>query len=379
MIARWLTVAWIALLILSIFSLQLEGALPHGGRVAFDRAVFVATSVGTLTGFEMAFANLSDFSPAVQAILLLQTCSGVLLSFFGGGVLLVRLHRSATSDRALASWTIGLLMVALITGWISSPSAGLVAAWSGVAAVGNMAAPVGAIPQPSTPSLWLVLYPLSLAGVIGPAVLAGVGRPRRQKHISPERAWRRQDRHALAIALVAFLFVTAIALFFFLLMPLADGVNNALRRAAVLALAPHGFAANLDRITEWPRGTEWPLLGLILFGVGTAGAVGGFGPAWLVTLPRRLHRQGLWYVGGYALLIVAGLCALARCDATVNGERLVMLVIGACSNVGVSHAPVSLTGSGLMVLSACMIAGRLLPLYALSMMLERRSGRNFSR
>ncbi|HEX8340024.1 MAG TPA: hypothetical protein VF624_03870, partial [Tepidisphaeraceae bacterium] len=139
-----------------------------------------------------------------------------------------------------------------------------------------------------------------------------------------------------------------------------------------MALGVHGFAATLAPLSAWPRETVWLVIAFAVVGVGTPSAVGGFGVAWLWTLPAGRLRAALIYVGAYALVVLLGLVAVSRFDPTITGERLVLLVIGAATNVGIAFEPVSLTGPALYWLSACMIAGRFLPLIALIQMLDRR-------
>jgi hypothetical protein len=432
-IVAWLAVSWFALLLLAVVALQLPGALPNGGRVAFDRAVFVAVSVGTLTGFETAFARLADFAMAVRVILLALTCSGLMLALFGGGVLLCRLLRSDRTDAFVAVWTLGLIAVAATAGVAAGPSDGLLTGlWRGVAALGNMSASVGPAFDPERAGLWLALYPVSVAGVLGPVALAaictrtragvGVGvfgnddghsgrveaeQPRRgnapdssdaanDSTLQESGALPRRDGlpyapnassrdrrvmgdesyGARCVKVCAAVFLAAVAVFLLTLLhrpPAADGVVTALRQATSMAFGTHGFGAMLEPLPNWPRETVWLVSALVLIGVGTPAAVGGFGVAWFWTLPHRLQRPAMTYLGAYALVIFFGLYAVARFDPTITGERLITLVVGAATNVGIAHEPVSLTGPALYWLSACMIGGRLLPLFALAGMLRSQS------
>jgi len=59
---------------------------------------------------------------------------------------------------------------------------------------------------------------------------------------------------------------------------------------------------------------------------------------------------------------------LASLAPAVPADRLLVLACGALGNVGISHEPIGITGPSLFLLSAAMLAGRLLPLVMLAWM-----------
>jgi Trk-type K+ transport system membrane component len=76
---------------------------------------------------------------------------------------------------------------------------------------------------------------------------------------------------------------------------------------------------------------------------------------------RATGIAALW-LGIYMAALMIGVILLVQVQSQIPADRLLFLAVSALSNVGLSHDPVSITGPGLLVLSALMLIGRLVPL-----------------
>jgi Trk-type K+ transport system membrane component len=77
---------------------------------------------------------------------------------------------------------------------------------------------------------------------------------------------------------------------------------------------------------------------------------------------NRAFGIALTWAGLYVVLVISCLMLLLSTQPQLGADRLLFLAISAASNVGITHEPVKITGTGLYVLSATMLIGRLLPI-----------------
>ena len=112
---------------------------------------------------------------------------------------------------------------------------------------------------------------------------------------------------------------------------------------------------------------------LMAIGASPGGAGGGIkttAPAMLVCgildvlrnrSPRRVFAIAATWIIIYSALVLACLLWLLHSEPDLEPDRLLFLTVSAASNVGLSHNPVAIIGSGSVVLSLTMLLGRLLP------------------
>jgi Trk-type K+ transport system membrane component len=119
---------------------------------------------------------------------------------------------------------------------------------------------------------------------------------------------------------------------------------------------------------------QWVLLVLMVVGPTAGGAGGGIKVTALAAVGSGVRRSlrgdvvrratgiAVVWIGAYAALVFVALLALIAAQPQVPADRLLFLAISAASNVGLAHEPVAMAGAPLIVLSATMLLGRILPI-----------------
>jgi hypothetical protein len=118
-------------------------------------------------------------------------------------------------------------------------------------------------------------------------------------------------------------------------------------------------------LSELPRGGDWIVFAIIVFGLGTVGTQGGIPLSWFNTLPRQYIEKIIVWIGVELVVMLVGLVILLRVEPALSADRGVGLVISSVFNVGHSHGAVSINGPGLLVLSGLMLFGRIVPLWVI--------------
>jgi trk system potassium uptake protein TrkH len=241
-------------------------------------------------------------------------------------------------------------------------------AFQGLSAVGNSGLYFGSLPDVMDWRTHLVLMPLALLGAVGvPVVLDlfdGVG---------GSRTLSTHTRIVLSSTAVAYL--VGFVLLALVQWPgpwravLASGSANSIN--ARTTGFPLGFADG------FARAVQWVVVLLMVVGGASGGTAGGVKTTTFYELgrgvrralagaaPGRLFGIAATWLGAYAVLVIVTLILLVIAEPQMPADRLLFLAVSAASNVGLSHDPLSTTGSGLIVLSAAMLLGRLLPLLVL--------------
>ena len=138
-----------------------------GNVVSPRRAVFAAVNAATLTGFEMSWAEIGDWSPGGRGVTALLLLAGTATCWLVAMTALTRLAVGrATTDR---------IVPLLLAGVLAGPLVALAGAafGSGFDALSALANG-GLTRRPAVagePRLWLMLVPLGLLGVLGPTLL----------------------------------------------------------------------------------------------------------------------------------------------------------------------------------------------------------------
>ncbi len=353
-LVRWLIVVWVMMGVLGLLTISMPGALAARNTIAADRAIFTAINTSTLTGFSQTFANPNEFSAMVQIGLFLQTLTATLLALIGGGVLMSRLLNLRHTDRQIA--ITGLVMIAVaglmgIATWQSGESV-VIAMARGISAIGGAGMTIAPLLGTENPLQTILVLPMGIIGAMGTVVVLEVCESLFQRSRVSAYSWM-----VLGMGSGTYL------LGMLLLMPVfGEYSQTSFLRANELIATTLGLGATTQSIGQLPRGTDWILMGVAVMGIGTISTTGGLALAWLKTVPSGLVSKMLTWIGAEMVLILIGLILLLQSEPALPADRAVMLVVSSMMNIGLSHGAISITGSGLLILSGLMVVGRLLPL-----------------
>jgi Trk-type K+ transport system membrane component len=81
--------------------------------------------------------------------------------------------------------------------------------------------------------------------------------------------------------------------------------------------------------------------------------------------PGRGYGIAMTWILGYFAVVGVAMFVLLGTDPDQPMDRLLFLAVSAMSNIGLSHEPVAIVGTGLHTLSVVMLIGRLAPLFVL--------------
>ena len=366
-VVGYLAGSWLLLLVVGFLSLRSPTALAASNRVSGDRAAFESINVGALAGFTLDFARPDDFAPAVRAVFVMQTLSGALLALAGGGILWARLLNRRHSDARLTATALLLMAVAGALGCatVRHGESTATAAVRGVSALGCGGVLFGNAVPPAAAAFKFVLVPLCVLGSLGVVVVTDCVARLRRRPVSIGHASR-------VLALTAGVYVVGVAVIALLLHDADTPWQQTLVRADALVWSAHAWGLAGDYASSWPGGVLAAVLAVAAVGTGSAGSASAFGLGWLVTAPKRLQAvvvNGLFAQGVLASLTLAG---LALFDSTLVPARRLLVAVSAVMNLGLSHEPLNLTGAGLFVLAAAVLAGKLLPLAVFALALRRK-------
>ena len=224
------------------------------------------------------------------------------------------------------------------------------------------------------------------------AVVGGLGLPvlmeffdvlvRRRSAFSP------QARSALATSAGVYLVAVGILIWLWLPEGHASGDGLAVGDRGEFGgggqRADAGAAAAVRRAVS--RVGQTFLMLLMVVGGSPAGTAGGLKTTTLVRLVRgargamagravtRAFGIALAWAAAYAAIAVACYAALLYTEPQMPADRLAFLSVSAASNVGLAHDAVSLAAPGTYVLSATMLAGRVVPVLVLLWMAKATEG-----
>jgi Trk-type K+ transport system membrane component len=329
-----------------------------------QRAVFASCNAVSLTGFPSTSMRPIDMAPLGQWTLLVLTCASVVLTLTTAGYAIAKLSRvpwSVTTlfvASTLCTTLVGLIGSALLVG----PQMDLFSAvLNATAAFGNSAVHAGDVPGLNDWRAWVVLIPLSVLGSMGVVTITDLYRG----HVSV------LTRRTLALLSTAYLVTFGLLI---LLQWLSGSHASAATNSSALAITTRSLGLPIAEVRELPRIVQWVLLPLMLIGGVSGGTAGGLKLNTLVVLgsgvrgalsgkplKRIVGVAGAW-VGVYLLMMVVTVVLLLATESELNVEQAQFLAISALSCVGLSRDPISIAGNGLLVLSAAMLAGRVIGL-----------------
>jgi Trk-type K+ transport system membrane component len=363
------------LLILPLADVLIRLKWPAGAELSWVRGRFTAVNALTLTGFSQIIPLAKFPEPAKWTIFVL-TAIGAMFPMILGGMAVVRILKLPYSDSQIALSSFTLFFVLVAAGSIPLIASNYGAANSfmlSASALANSGMHFGAVPGAMNWQTHLVLLPLAILGGLGSPVLIELvallrmkgGLCKYSKTVLATTAW---------VYLVLFGLIAA--------MQLVESESFAGKWLKIFgsssALSIDSRTAGLPidgaQVADVPRSAQWLLLLPMMLGGWAAGTAGGIKINTFVGLFRGI-TQGLRggsigrpvaiaavWIGIYLGLAMLFFLMMLWSEPDLPADRLLFMTISALSNVGLSHDPVSMTGSGLDVLASAMLLGRLMPL-----------------
>jgi trk system potassium uptake protein TrkH len=215
------------------------------------------------------------------------------------------------------------------------------------------------------------------------AVIGGLGLPVLMELFDFVRAGRRISYYSRAVlALAAGVYVLALIPLLHQQWPakvpddstLARELREPLISSSTTALNTRTLGWPMQSPARWPRGMQWVVILLMLIGAAPASTGGGLKTTCLLELWRGTRRAlasspagrifgiAVVWLGLYLLLILITTMRLSASEPQLAADQILFIVTSAIGNVGLSPAPISITGDGLYTLSITMVLGRVLPL-----------------
>jgi len=353
------------------------GVVPSGNETTWDRSIFTSINAATLTGFQqtMGIREMAAAGAGGPALLFGMTIFGSLTSLFVGGVAGARVLRMPHTPVQIALAAVTAEIIAVVAGAAALAGANTSlfdALLQAASAFGNSGLWTGAYPSMSAPASYLVLLPLAVLGGLGlPVLIEGTNAMFGRATLS---------RHSrIVLMLTALAYLAGLALLMLAQAPAAagggwDAWRDTLSSCTIAAVDTRTAGLPFQSPAAFTAAGQWLLMLLMLVGASPAGTAGGLK---LTTLWQLLKGTGdalagravaratgiaaVW-VAGYGVALLIGVMLLVQVQSQIPADRLLFLAISALSNAGLSHDPVSITGPGLLVLSALMLFGRLAPL-----------------
>ncbi|MDW8261085.1 MAG: hypothetical protein RMJ35_01035 [Phycisphaerales bacterium] len=338
------------------------------------RAAFFVCNAATLSGFQTSLA-VESLQPLGQFVLFVLMVAGGMLSWVVGGILVKRALRLEVSDLQIVAASGCLLLLAVVAGMILNFGDGIWrSSFNAVSAVTNCGLWIGPPPAGNRLEMGAFFLPLALLGGLGiTVILELVGAPV-HRALSPHAAM------VLTLSAVVYLLGFRAV---FCSQWLFGGIveeswRSGLWQASALSINARSAGLPGELLSSLPRPTQWMVGGLMLIGGGSGGATGGLKLTTLAVLalgvagvlrgraPERIFGIAAVWLGLYLLLIAGTFLLLLGLVPELSADRLLMLSISAVGNVGLSHDVLSAGGHDGSILTAAMLAGRVMPLVILA-------------
>jgi trk system potassium uptake protein TrkH len=344
-----------------------------GNELTWPQPLFTAVNAATLTGFQQP-RNPNDYTTAGQLLTLFLTIAGMMFSFIGGGVAILRIARMRFNDSQLIAWAGASIVAVSILGGIAMIGDGRTfsqASFQAVSAFGNSGLTLGKLPAAASGCAVLVLLPLAVLGGLGLPVLMELTDVIRRRtplsaHSRAVLSWTAGVYLVLAIILLLLRLPGNTADFKTLVIDASQLSINS--RSGGFAF---GFVSNL------PQATTFFLVLAMVIGASPSGTGGGIKVTTLATLttgtrdvlagrpPGRRFGAAILWVGVYLGMLVASTIGLLLTDSEIHLDRALFLAASALGNVGLSHNPVEAPPAAMYVLCATMLVGRVAPVLML--------------
>ena len=351
--------AYAAMVIVGIRLMRTRAAMPAGSELSLPRTVFTVANAASLTGFQQTI-QVETYKPFGRRIVFAMIVGGSLTSMIVGGAAVARLLRLPYSTWQIAGWAIGLEILAAVAGLLFVR--GDNGEFAGASALGNCGIVIGSVVSREDLRLHLVILPL--------AVLGGLGLPVIMELFDWLRLRRPVSLHTRAVLAMT----ATVYLIGFLLLLNWPMNRDVVRDSSTTSLNARTLGWPVESPATWPRAAVWVVMLLMAVGASPAGTGGGLKTTTVYELARGAYRSlgarpvsrifgfAMVWLGTYALLVLATTTVLVSTEPQLGADQILFTAISAASNVGISYAPISITGDGLYMLSISMMLGRLLPL-----------------
>ena len=367
--------ACVYLLILPIADVLIRLNWPAGAELSWIRGRFTAVNALTLTGFGQN-PGLEKFPALAHWTIWLLTVIGAMFPMILGGMAVVRILKLPYSDKQIALSSLILFFVLVAAGSIPLLAFGYDmgnAFMLATSALANSGMHFGSLPRLLNWQMHLVLLPLAILGGLGSPVLI-------ELFVVIRIKGRLSEYSKTVLTMTGWIYVALFLLIVSMQLVETESVTVKWRKilssSSALAIDSRtaGFAIDGAQPPDLPRSAQWLLLLPMMLGGWAAGTAGGIKVNTFIGLFRGIS-QGLRggsigrpvaiaavWIGTYFALTVVFFLMLLWSEPDLPADRLLFLTISALSNVGLSHDPVSIAGSGLDVLSCAMLLGRLTPI-----------------
>ena len=388
-VAAAVLIGHLLLMFATFFLLQTSILVARGNETTGDRAVFTATNAGTLTGFQqtMGLREMRQAGMGGPLVMLLLTITGSLMSLIVGGLAAVRILRMPHTIWQVVWGAVSAVLLATLGGAAALSISGMNvfdAVLQAASAFGNSGLHAGTLPSTLSPATYLVLLPLAVLGGLGLPVLMELS-----DRIFGGPPLSKYSKLVLGMTGVAYMvgFVSLVLA----QTSVASGAGwpawrSTLASCSVAALNTRSAGLPFQSPAAFTAPAQWILIGLIVIGAASAGTAGGLKitTVWQLcrgardalcgsAVPRIFGIAVIW-CGFYLLALFVGVIVLVGSEPQIPADRLLFLAASALGNVGLSHDPVSITGPGLLILSALMLVGRFAPLAVLWWLAESTPG-----
>ncbi|HXE55376.1 MAG TPA: potassium transporter TrkG [Tepidisphaeraceae bacterium] len=388
---------WLCLALVFAYLLLMAGVVvvvrspavvARGNETTWDRAIFTAINAGTLSGFQqtMGLREMSANGSVGPLLMLGLTFSGTLVSLIVGGlagVRILQLPHDAGRVVWAAIWWVLLATLAGAAALTVSGRSVFEAIFQAASAFANSGLWLGQTPAADAASSFLVLLPLAVLGGLGLPVLIELhdrifGGPPLSRHSRVVLKW------------TGLVYLIGLVVLVLAQTPAAMGGGwtawkSTIGSCSIAAVNTRTAGMPFQSPAAFTVSAQWLLMVLMVIGAASAGTAGGvkFTSIWQLvrgiveilrgrTAQRAAGIAAVWMLA-YGFVAFVGLLILLACEPQIPADRTLFLTISAMGNVGLWHDPVSITGPGLLVLSALMLAGRLGPLAVLWWMAKTTS------
>ncbi len=350
-------------------------AVLSGNELSKHQSLFTSVNAATLTGFQQA-RNPDNYTPAGQFLTFLLMMGGILFSFIGCGVAILRIARMRFSDAQLVLWAVGSVFVVAIFGGLAMMGGGRSssqATFEALSAFGNCGLSIGTLPQEDQWQALFVLFPLAVLGGLGLPVLMDLF-----DSISGKGPLTRYSR--IVLSWTAAVYICTTLLLFLLRWP---GFHHpAVWRSlwidsSQLSINARSAGLAFGSISQLPQAVLFVLIFVMIIGASPGGSGGGMKVTTLQVLsegtldtlqgrqPGRRFGVAILWAAVYLGLLLVFTVALLISEPDMKLDRTLFLAASALGNVGLSHNPVVVSTYGLYELSAAMILGRVAPMMML--------------
>jgi trk system potassium uptake protein TrkH len=359
--------AYILMISAGFCVLRLPASTTRGNELTVDRAIFSTINAATLTGFQQAH-DIDTYKLPGQLTIFLLTVGGTLFALIAGGLALVRIMRLPYTDEQIFTTSIVMELFVLLIGWLSgliTHTPAFESIFDTTSAFGNSGVWLGGILTAQQPITHLVLLPLAILGGLGvPVILDCIGSVRSKRSLAAHSA--------LVLGSTAVLYLLGIAVLLWI-----RGWDGLSSLASASAISINARSPGLPISMMYTRTLAWFLLLLMIIGGNSGSAGGGLKATTLVRFfkggwdslrgraPGRGYGIAMTWILGYFAVVGVAMFVLLGTDPDQPMDRLLFLAVSAMSNIGLSHEPVAIVGTGLHTLSVVMLIGRLAPLFVL--------------